>query len=83
MPFELACRPGVPRPDLSLDRILCPTQSMAIGRHRRPGQVTEPRPGRDRLTRGGGQRVHPILVGLTEYHHQRKGWIARRSAVDP
>jgi hypothetical protein len=28
-------------------------------------------------------RVHPILVGLTEEHDQRKGWIARRSSVDP
>jgi len=26
--------------------------------------------------------VHPILVGPTESHEQRKGWIARRSAVD-
>src|SRR5215216_7985478 len=26
--------------------------------------------------------VHPILVGPTEWHHQRKGWIAWRSAVD-
>jgi hypothetical protein len=26
--------------------------------------------------------VHPILVGLTESHDQRKGWIAQRSAVD-
>src|SRR4029453_7503375 len=33
-------------------------------------------------TLGGGQRVHPILVGRTESHDQRKGWIAQRSAVD-
>ncbi len=26
--------------------------------------------------------IHPILVGLTESHDQRKGWIAQRSAVD-
>jgi hypothetical protein len=32
----------------------------------------------------GGERaaVHPILVGLMEWHDQRKGWIAQRSAVD-
>ena len=27
--------------------------------------------------------VHPILVGLTESHDQRKGWLAWRFAVDP
>jgi hypothetical protein len=26
--------------------------------------------------------VHPILVGLTEWHDQRKGWLAWRFAVD-
>ena len=26
--------------------------------------------------------VHPILVGLTEWPDQRKGWLAWRSAVD-
>jgi hypothetical protein len=26
--------------------------------------------------------VHPILVGLTKSHDQRKGWIAWRLAVD-
>jgi hypothetical protein len=30
----------------------------------------------------GRAAVHPILVGLTESHDQRKGWLAWRSAVD-
>jgi hypothetical protein len=31
---------------------------------------------------GSRTSIHPILVGPTDYHDQRKGWIAWRLAVD-
>jgi hypothetical protein len=44
--------------------------------------VTEADPATYRLALGGGQRVHPILVGLTEPHDLGKRWLAWRLAVD-
>jgi hypothetical protein len=44
--------------------------------------VTEADQATYRLTLGGGQLVHPILVELMESRDQRKGWLAWRLAVD-
>ena len=59
-----------------------PSGPWRIGRHRWPGRVTEVRPGHGPPDTPRRTAVHPILVGRTDSHDQRKGWIAWRLAVD-
>ena len=58
-----------------------PSGPWQIGRHRWPSRVTEARPDHGPPDTPRRTAVHPIPVGLTESHHQRKGRLAHRSAV--